>query len=117
MRISDWSSDVCSSDLAMLGDHGAAAFGALELGVDAHHGDERGGKRHRQPAALRCGRLVVPPVEILRGCRSGSDAAPAVPEPPVSGPLVGRFGEPAIKRLLSAGRAAERGVGKRGGTY
>src|SRR3546814_13047778 len=52
MRISDWSSDVCSSDLALEADaHGEPAGGKAER--HAHEVDERGGPAHlRQTEAL-----------------------------------------------------------------
>src|SRR3546814_7660476 len=60
MRISDWSSDVCSSDLARRDDGlGAACFEpfAQGLAVIALVGDEFGGRRHRRDALL--GNLAI----------------------------------------------------------
>src|SRR3546814_15458995 len=65
MRISDWSSDVCSSDLA-----GAGALGAgraqveIELGVEVAAGD-----RGQQAAAVDDGELAVGPDVMQAGRR------------------------------------------------
>src|SRR3546814_15926723 len=69
MRISDWSSDVCSSDLAC----GAGAGACAARGGTAVHG------RHRQSAARggACGKGRIRPHRLSRDDgRPGQDAAP-----------------------------------------
>src|SRR3546814_8851201 len=48
MRISDWSSDVCSSDLGARADHQLALVGLTDIGVDrVGHDDARKDRLHR----------------------------------------------------------------------
>src|SRR3546814_1468334 len=53
MRISDWSSDVCSSDLELVA--GAAALGRPLVAIEAKTGDlaNGGASRHRTRAQMR----------------------------------------------------------------
>src|SRR3546814_6235029 len=60
MRISDWSSDVCSSDLAERGEIVADA------GVVLRHAVERG---HGQREARSCRQRAVVPVELVDDAR------------------------------------------------
>src|SRR3546814_6682224 len=60
MRISDWSSDVCSSDLLGIGERGA--------GTD--HAGDREGEDHRRPRAIR----PHPGQRIDAGAHDGADA-------------------------------------------
>src|SRR3546814_5037550 len=76
MRISDWSSDVCSSDLergGLLGAHGGQAL--VDLGVHARHEERRDGLQGGDvvPGCLRLldtGEVRVDDLEIGRAsCR------------------------------------------------
>src|SRR3546814_4100416 len=59
MRISDWSSDVCSSDLAGTGLHGNGRFGDRPAGTRDH--PRCGARRHR------CGRMDQPRLRPRHG--------------------------------------------------
>src|SRR3546814_13960655 len=70
MRISDWSSDVCSSDLAAVG-HGHADRGAIELALQFGQ-DERDrargagrGRDHRYRRGTRAAQILVDLIEAL----------------------------------------------------
>src|SRR3546814_598612 len=85
MRISDWSSDVCSSDLAVREQPAVQALGAARGGVGGQqhewHGRKPGYDDANQPQAeAGVGQQPPGPAEAVRGhllhCRSGS-AAPA----------------------------------------
>src|SRR3546814_18984370 len=97
MRISDWSSDVCSSDLAGperrhqnlldIGQEGAAMHGAVEHHRRGHaagpQSDDEGrglpvAMRHRSPAALDAWRAAADAGPLCR--RPGpDDEQPAIP--------------------------------------
>src|SRR3546814_3308113 len=73
MRISDWSSDVCSSDLGVAGDHERPTGGGLVVGVaveraadDHREGDDHHRPDHRQHSphgqTVRGGVAVIGPV-------------------------------------------------------
>src|SRR3546814_7888607 len=55
MRISDWSSDVCSSDLKRLRAVRGAALGAAIDGYEMHMGESRGSRLARPFATLEDG--------------------------------------------------------------
>src|SRR3546814_15399198 len=55
MRISDWSSDVCSSDLVARRPGGKAPFEQGARGGIAHRRRRRSGQHHHQPAPLALG--------------------------------------------------------------
>src|SRR3546814_6597526 len=73
MRISDWSSDVCSSDLLLRGERDARVRAAHPVGPAARGGDghphrghrrDRPGPRHRRSEERRVGK------ECVSTCRS-----------------------------------------------
>src|SRR3546814_19463294 len=104
MRISDWSSDVCSSD--------------LELMERGHHvalvTDDRGAKipglfDKEQVHILPAGRMAGGPVGWLRGLKrikAGRDMARRLHETFQPSVVVGFGGYPALPALLEIGRAA-----------
>src|SRR3546814_13468755 len=116
MRISDWSSDVCSSDLGL----GAACFEpfAQGLAVIALVGDEFGGRRHRRDALL--GNLAIMHVAggqeqdaratllVADGMELGVAASLRAADTMSQGPP---FAPPAQRGTLKIGRAScrERG--------
>src|SRR3546814_4471977 len=101
MRISDWSSDVCSSDLALEGPQAAGAVGD-DVAVRRREGDRR-----------RLGLLARQPLGHYRGAprRAGIDDAPGghagiVRRRPVEGAVARlRSGRPLLhlERLLAGG--------------
>src|SRR3546814_15003746 len=101
MRISDWSSDVCSSDLGVAQDRGLAPFGMFEI---------TGAGVIMAVAGIACllivGRWLLPDRQVLSGILPRSQARHAMADVlvPLGPPLGG-------KRLGDA-RSEQRRVGK-----
>src|SRR3546814_11935958 len=68
MRISDWSSDVCSSDL-----HADSANAPMQKSVETARGHPRGGHRH-QRIGLNIG-IADPDTAQEKGREKGAEAA------------------------------------------
>src|SRR3546814_8596026 len=73
MRISDWSSDVCSSDLARLG--GRAGEGDVAEAGDAHHGLRLAAARQHQARQLRKAAGHQGSARVVAQATAGDDAA------------------------------------------
>src|SRR3546814_13054511 len=103
MRISDWSSDVCSSDLAAVG-HGHADRGAIELALQFGQ-DERDrargagrGRDHRYRRGTRAAQILVDLIEDLLIVGVGVDRKhqPALDPERVVEPLGYQIGRPSV---------------------
>src|SRR3546814_10644609 len=91
MRISDWSSDVCSSDLDVLGADGALARHDVLQAVDHQERETVGQQLHdvvhgERPDVVRHGGFLIHPFSCLLSSapdptarRAGRTSAPAVP--------------------------------------
>src|SRR3546814_3317182 len=118
MRISDWSSDVCSSDLVTQASHrgfppkAPERSGAFRVFIDLQQG--AAATRHRSSphhpckgdCAMRNTRHAIAATALLAGCLLGSGAALAQ-----GGPPMGR-GSATMPMMPGYGRSEERRVGQ-----
>src|SRR3546814_3250270 len=76
MRISDWSSDVCSSDLVPLAPPLARALGKLPAGDDRTRGAGRGARGRPARLAGPGGVAAVPARRLVVAAQAGGRAQP-----------------------------------------